>query len=488
MCNHYNFLGQKGGKIMTKRITMLISFVLSICMIVACFSVSAFAATPDSETITDPFEQIVESKNTEYSQNHSSGLIESETDTAILDVYNMIYNLVYDEEKDTFAYAYGGAYVNDDNELVVTYVGDLKDMLEIIGDSIIAYNDYVVFDSVENSYASLYEAKKQLDEMMFIEFDKEQNDNEFLRSIIQYYIDEQANTLKITMKQSEQSTNLRNITNDKRNESIFDASITDLVTYEYSNAELELYTDESVYAGQAIYTFDLNEEGQITTLRSSIGLRGQYIGSDGNPYFGFLTTAHSFPYSSLVCIAHNSTLYRIGELKWGVLDTTRGVDAAFVALDDGYEMTNTVYFSVYCPTTGDPAHVRYSSPSSSGNEIYFRNYYTHMPSGYAIYSNGSTTGRTSGTVVAFDTTINIDGEIFYNFCSVTNPFTKGDSGGIMYSNATSGGTYDSYITVGMVEGGSAEHNVAFISTYHRLRTVLNNNPTTVGDITFLTLY
>ena len=58
----------------------------------------------------------------------------------------------------------------------------------------------------------------------------------------------------------------------------------------------------------------------------------------------------------------------------------------------------------------------------------------------------------------------------------------------MYSNATSGGTYDSYITVGMVEGGSAEHNVAFISTYHRLRTVLNNNPTTVGDITFLTLY
>lgn len=473
---------------MTKRITMSISFVLAICILVACFSVSAFATEHNSGTTTDPFEQIVESKNIEYSNNYVSSVNETETDIAILDVYNLIYDLVYDEGDDTFALAYGGAYVNDDNVLVVNYVGDVKDILSIIGDAIIDYEEYVIFDNVEHSYASLYEVKHQLDEMMANEFDKEESENALLRSIIQYYIDEQTNSLRVTMKQSEQTSSTRSISGQGTVESIFDKSLMDLVICEYSNAELELYTDESVYAGQAIYTFGLNEEGQTITLRSSIGSRGQYIGLDGNPYFGFLTTAHSFPLNSLVFIEHNSTLYRIGELKWGVLDTNRGVDAAFVALDDGYEMTNTVYFSVYCPTTGNPAHIRYSSPSSNGNEIYFRNYYTYMPSGYAIYSNGSTTGRTSGTVVAFDTTINIDGELFYNFCSVTNPFTHGDSGGIMYSNATTGGTYDSYITVGMVEGGSEDHNIAFISTYHRLKTVIDNNPTTVGDITFLTLY
>lgn len=471
---------------MTKRITMHISFILAICLI-ACFPVTAFAAEPNSGTTADPFEQIVESKNAEYSYNYVSSVADTETDIAILDVYNLIYDLVYDEEEDTFAFAYGGAYVNDDNVLVVNYVGDIKDILNIIGDEIVDYGEYVIFNNVENSYSSLYEAKKQLDEMMAIEFDKDEVENELLRSIIQYYIDEEANLLRITMKQSEHTTETRSMSEPGTSESIFDMSVADLVLYEYSDAELELYTDESIYAGQAIYTYGL-VQGQIVEMRSSIGLRGQYIGSDGKPYFGFLTTAHSFSWSPVVYIEHDGLLYRIGELKWGVLDTTRGVDAAFVALDDGYEMTNTVYFSVYCPTTGNPAHVRYSSPSSSGNEIYFRNYYTYMPSGYAIYSNGSTTGRTSGTVVAFDTTINIDGELFYNFCSVTNPFTHGDSGGIMYSNATSGGTYDSYITVGMVEGGSVEHNIAFISTYHRLKTVLNNNPTTVGDITFLTLY
>ena len=461
-----------------------------ICMMLSVITITAQASNLNEKN--EIYERIAD----EFAINNEV-FIRSANNTShsILEIYNKIYETVYDEQNDNFCESYGGAYVNDDNKLIVQYVGQCEDLIRIINKDIEGTEDSVIFKRVDNSYNTLYAEKKKLDDITQKlsrrnKLWKGCDINDFGNSIMQYYIDEKNNKLHITLKSSSQTQGIT-IEDDSIDLTILGIENESLIDYEYITGELELYSgDEYVYAGQAIYSI-VTSGGSITNIsRISIGLRGQYIGTDSTPHFGFLTAAHGF-YNNYVFIRHGTTLYKIGEVKWGYINDNLGIDAAFVALDSGYDMTNTVYFSSYYPypgETGPFACDNVTSPSSTGDEIYFRNYYTYMPSGYAIYSNGSTTGKTTGTIVSFDTTINIDGDYYYHFCSVTNPFNHGDSGGIMYSNAKNGGTYDSYITVGMVEGGDVTDNIAFISTYYRLRKALNENISIMGNITFLTLY
>lgn len=474
---------------MKKNICRSISIVMLICLACSILSISAYAADYDGGA--DQFEQIADNIASQYIMDSSTDIVSDNTSNSILEIYNQIYEIVYDSETDTFNAAYGGAYVEDD-KLIVLYVGPNNNLLDILDEALTGEENVVVFESVTNSYNELYNAKKQMDLLMAASKNDSlygDNTNNVINTVSQYYIDEQNNKLHITVKPTAETQTMRVAANPSA-VSLLGEGNQELIEYEYNDIDFELYSDtETVYPGQAFYNIATNSAGQIIYMaRSSIGLRGQYIGSDGIPHFGFLTVEHGFPYNDYAFVLHGNTLYLLGEAKWGVMNDNLGVDAAFVVLEDDYEMTNTVYFSSYYPASGRAACESVSGPSSGGNSIYFRNYYTYMPSGYAIYSNGSTTGRTSGTIVAYDTTINIDGNVFYHYCTVTNPFTHGDSGGIMYSNASSGGTYDNYITVGMVEGGSAADNIAFISTYHRLKTALNENSSSMGDITFLTLY
>lgn len=469
------------------RIVSVVAIVSILCM---CMPISAFAA--EEYNSADEYEKIADNAVTQFTTNFTKEKNIETNSQPILEAYNRIYELVYDSDSDSFNEAYGGAYVEDD-KLVLLFVGNVKDLLNVLGATVEPYDDFISFKAVEHTYNSLYKAKQSLDNIMQKRSDYRKmwgkhEDSTSFDSIVQYYIDEQNNKLNVTINPSEQWKDITVVTGAS-DAMLLGEENQDLIEYEYKDIVYDLYSStEKVYPGQAIYNVLTNESGAVIDgSRSSIGLRSQYIGTDGAPYFGFLTVAHGFEFDDYMYVEHNGLLYRIGEAKWKVMNVNLGVDVAFVALDEGYEMTNTVYFSSYYSAAGTDACDSASGPSSGGDRVY-ANYYTYIPSGYTIYSNGSSTGRTSGTVVAFDTTVNIDGAMFYHFCTVTNPFTRGDSGGIMYSNATSGGTYDNYITVGMVEGGSVSYNVAFISTYHRLRTALNENASSMGNITFLTIY
>ncbi len=474
---------------MKKNICRSISIVMLICMMCSCLPISAYAMDYDSGA--NQFEQIADNIASQYVADSSTDVEPEYTSDSILEIYNQIYEVVYDSKTDTFNAAYGGAYVEDDM-LVVLYVGSDNELIDILSEVLSEKEDIVTFESVTNSYNSLYSAKKQMDVLMASSSNNTwggESANNTINTVVQYYIDEQNNKLHITIKPNAEIQHMA-VASDTADVSLLGEVNQELIEYEYNNGDFELYTDtETVYPGQAFYNIATNSSGQITHIyRSSIGLRGQYIGSDGVPYFGFLTVDHGFVYNDYAFVLHGTTLYLLGEAKWGVTNGSLGVDAAFVALEDGYEMTNTVYFSSYYPSSGTAACDSVSGPSSGGDSIYFRNYYTYMPSGYAVYTNGSTTGRTSGTIVSYDTAVNIEGVMCYHYCTVTNPTAPGDSGGTVYSNATSGGTYDSHITVGMVEAGNETAGIYVISLYHRLRTALNENSSSMGDITFLTLY
>ena len=219
-------------------------------------------------------------------------------------------------------------------------------------------------------------------------------------------------------------------------------------------------------------------------------MRGQYIGTDGVPYFGFITVSHGFEGGNNVYI-YNGVMRKIGEKKWNCHNIGLGVDVAFVALNAGYEMTNTVYFANYLAVNNSfSAYQLWNAPATNGDCVY-PNYYTYMPENYAVYTNAAITGRTSGHVITYDATIATTEGVGQHFAIISNPCALGDSGGIVYSNVNGNGTYDDYITVGIVTGVgylSSIGSYTSVMTYSCLRQVISQSQSELGNITFLTIY
>lgn len=476
---------------MKNKLLRALLLLVSIYLISTCIYVPVCASEVDK--IYDKYQQIADEATARYTPSSVGNMDDGSNSYPILDVYNQIIDIVYDSETDTYNELYGGAYVEND-KLVILYVNNIEPLLADIKETVNGCDHFVSFACVNNSYNSLYSAKKALDTIMRNqnEYAKRWNsvESSYFDSIVQYYIHDRNNKLHITVKPNAKTSDMT-IEGETSDLLLLGQSNQHLIEYEYKDLDYELYNStESVYPGQAIYNLLVNPVTNqvLDDPCFSIGLRGQYVDSNGRVYFGFLTVEHGFVYNDWAYIKQG-TIYRlIGTAVWKKLDDSIGVDAAFVALEDEFEMTNMVYFAGSYTGSSLPACDCASGPTTTGDRIYFANYYTHMPSGYAIYSNGSTTGKTSGTIVSFDTTIRVNNEIFYHYCTVTNPFAPGDSGGVMYSNASSNGTYSSYITVGMVEGGNSKKNIAFISTYHRLMLALDNDEINMGNISFLTLY
>jgi len=460
---------------------------------VACASgnVKQYAAILDSKNQST-------SSGTEMpgtAENNASG------DLTILEIYDRVYNAAYDSKTDTFYEKYCGAYVDDEGKLNLLYSGDMNGYLDWLRENgIDTLSEKLVFSEVDKNYEYLYAMKKEIDRRLanLIGYNNNrQGDPVEPVSLRVCYINDETNKVHLE----------------------YDVSVYDgLVDYEHfepwqvpeearymfskeqdeyleivflRGSKYEDFSDdiEYVYPGQALYSVRNSSAGQYK--RISIGIRAQYAGEDDVPYFGFLTVAHGFEgaENNNAYIRTGSLLKKIGTKLWGVKDTSNGIDVAFVAFDSGYEMTDTVYYMSYYPVTGTAASTASTSPSSNADEIYYRNYYTVIPRGYFIYTNGSTTGKTTGKMIAFETTVCFnDFTAFYHSAMVTNHFSHGDSGGIAYSNATSGGVFDSFITVGLIKGGDEENGWYVLSTYARLRYFIDNYPGLCDGLSFLTIY
>ena len=478
-----------------KRVFWICFFAVIIAsVIIIGFSVSA-NSIDDSE-----FMSILESKN-DNMQNNSHY---SPTDAtpisgdSVLELYNSIRDAAYDPDTDSFYERYGGAYVSENGRLCLLYCGNYNDFNAwLLANGITV--DWTSVDSkkVDKAYDFLYKMKQKLDaqvEAMSVANSRWKGYSYYPMAIKAFWIDDQNNCLHVVYD-TEKDKGLESVSPDafQPTEKLFFIGEEEdkYIEYEYiTGSNIERFSTEYLYPGEAIY-YRYTRSGITYTSRFSIGLRGQYIGNDGVPYFGFLTVSHGFTTSdnNNVYVKHGSTYYKIGEKKWSVLNDNYGIDAAFVAVSSGYEMKNTVYFTSFFPVSGGVKACDSQTSPSTGAESVYCNYYLSMPNGYAVYTNGSTTGKTSGTIVSFETTVTFDDSTeWYHYGIVTNPFYHGDSGGIVYSNASSTGTFDDYIVVGMVEGGDPDNSLYVISTYARLNYVINNYPTIIGNLTFLTIY
>ena len=485
---------------MKNNVIKLLAVFLIICF--GIVNIPIIASAEDNEN-NDVYSQIVDQKVNEYHSKNSPDVQENEC-SGVLEVYNKIYALVYDEDADTFNELYGGAYVDEAGNLVVNYVGNKNELLDLFMSNSIQIGSNVVFEQVEISYNTLNNAKKKLDQEI-------RNESLLKDKLVYYHLDNKNNSLHVILNPelSSASTKGDNTTEMISNLLGKDASVNIIVEYKNfeivsavdsikSNGKKENRVDEvisiastqAIYPGQVVHNDYVNENNEDDFTVFSVGMRGQYIGSNGVPYFGFITVSHGFEGSNDVYI-YNRVMRKIGEKKWNCHNIGLGVDVAFVALNAGYEMTNTVFFANYLAVNDSySAYQLWDAPATNGDCVY-SNYYTNMPENYAVYTNGSTTGRTSGRVIAYDATITTEGEYGHHFAIISNPCALGDSGGIVYSNVNGNGTYEDYITVGIVTGVGNLPSIGTytsVMTYSWLRQAVSQYQSQLGNITFLTIY
>lgn len=473
-------------------------------LLIMCWGIVNIPITASAEVVEnkDVYTQIADQKSNEYHSQKAPD-IEEDNNISILDVYNKIYDLVYDENSDTFNELYGGAYMNDQGKLVVLYVGDSNKLLNLLKENSILLNENIIFDKVENSYNSLYEGKKRLKQTI-------NGKSSLIDSLAYYYIDNKNNCIQVVLKSNTINTEERGISTHGKWMDLLEDSVDVDIAFDYKDIEIveavDTVGDEkreitnynettvndrntvSIYPGQVIFN-DYVQDGKPFCSRFSVGMRGQYIGTDGIAYFGFITVSHGIKGGDSIYIKISGLNRIIGYCKWKYKDHTEGIDAAFIALKSGYEMTNTVYFDrAFEKNANSMAYEQVFSAALHGDQVY-SNYYSHMPDNFPVYTNGAATGRTVGTITTFEGEIPIGNTAANCYAISNNPAFQCDSGGIVYSNATSNGTYDDYITVGnVVATSTGEDNVCVIMTYHRLRQVITQSQSSLGNITFLTIY
>ena len=201
-------------------------------LLIMCWGIVNIPITASAEVVEnkDVYTQIADQKSNEYHSQKAPD-IEEDNNISILDVYNKIYDLVYDEDSDTFNELYGGAYMNDQGKLVVLYVGDSNKLLNLLKENSILLNENIIFDKVENSYNSLYEGKKRLKQTI-------NGKSSLIDSLAYYYIDNKNNCIQVVLKSNTINTEERGISTHGKWMDLLEDSVDVDIAFDYKDIEI----------------------------------------------------------------------------------------------------------------------------------------------------------------------------------------------------------------------------------------------------------
>lgn len=276
---------------------------------------------------------------------------------------------------DSFVENYGGAYIDDNGNLVVylknTDNNSVRRLKEIDSD--------VVIKSCQYSFNELTGIMNQLNNY------KLDGTGEFADQFNYYKLSDSENKIIVELEELTDE----NIAKFKEN-----VCNSTAITFEQA-------TDDGVDE------VDINAGSQITSTSSSasVGYRAKR-----NGVVGIVTAAHFVKSGDTV--KANGT--KIGTCE--VSTYSGAVDAAFVKITNGTP-TNTI------DGMGTTLSTTISEPGV----------------GTVINKRGMTTGATSGKVVSTNASWTINGVTFTNLTSATYDADSGDSGGIVYSYVSSTG-------------------------------------------------
>ena len=330
----------------------------------------------------------------ELSKLADSNAVKLEQQVKQMDVQNALHakaNVAYSKlqnvlsEHKNVKNSYAGAYINDNNELVINLTSSDKKVQDEIVDE--TGSQKVAFQQMKYSYQELNDTFENLKTIL--------SDSKYTDKVNCYYVDEKNNVVVIETT---------------------DMSLEDFLKEQAVNSDCIKVTEtKHKIAAQKTYLkpggFIGFEEGNAETCYS-IGWRAWRINNAGNKTYGLVTAGHGV-------INHKTALtYGGGEYGKFVLKRFGGkMDMSFVQrTNDNYGETNTIKFS----------------GSSLKAGYYVRSSY--MKTGDNVYKAGMTTGLTTGKIISTSAAVSYDGKNFTNFVLTDNYCQSGDSGGIAYMN------------------------------------------------------
>ena len=313
--------------------------------------------------------------------NSKNEMVISDEEANALENYEELEEAI--EENQELESHYSGAYINNNDELVVVLE---KDCGEEIVEDVEKIDDDIEIKYAQYTLEELEHAKEDLTKVM-------ENKKELFDFVNAIYIDEMNNCIVI---------DIIDISDEKIE--FIKKYISRDVHIAFNGVEKsDIVSGEAtaLKGGQAIYVRNGGSVG-----RGSIGFRAKT--SDGK-YYGFVTAGHVGKYLGQKVYADKACKKLIGTVIRR--QQSGSVDAAFVRItNSNYTMSNGIYYK------------NVNLNSSVANPV----------QGATVYKSGSSTGWTSGKVKYTNCNVKIDNRSFTNLAKADYASKSGDSGGTVY--------------------------------------------------------
>lgn len=298
---------------------------------------------------------------------------------------------------------YGGAYINEDNKLVV-YSTDLSfdaDIYKLTGTS------NVTIKQCTYSYGELKNVMDALNK-----YKKDNFENHIARNFDLFYVDDAHNRIVVQLKDYSE----KSIEEFKEN-----VSVSPVITFTQSKGVFRELLD-SVNAGSQI-TLAVSS---TATGTGSVGYRAKT--ADGT--IGFVTAAH---------VALKGKKLKYKGVEFAEADQSRwqnsgNLDAAFCPISNfNYQPANLI----------------------DGSNNYLSTSLSLPGAGTLVNKRGQTTGSSSGNIISTNASCTVGTTLFEGLTSVSKKMTceGGDSGGIVYTYVSA---QNKRFTVGIIKGIDAD--------------------------------
>jgi len=356
-------------------------------------------------------------------------------------------------EENVYAEEYGGAYINENNKLVVCVTAedlaqdiDANVVSELSGETAQQAQDVMAGDIeykvVAHSYNELAGISDEIAdnyEKFYPVYGEGTSEYELLSTITGIGLSQKRNVVTVGINE------------------LSEQKITTFVSLfgDYGCVEFEEYPPaqdaETYYPGRKIFILVRNSKGIIEPSWMSIGFRCKRTVSSGTTQYGYVTCGHGCKDSVDGYIyvkmsdAENST-----NPKGKICDPTYlgSVDASYIKrLNKEIKIASRTYYD--------------ASGGRNGDKLKTNAYMGVLAEGRVVYKCGAKTYKTSGTISDnyYKTTMN--GVSFINLVKVEPKFCeKGDSGGIVYTYANG-----EYWPCGIIKGCPAKEELNVYGFY-----------------------
>lgn len=378
---------------------------------------------------------------------------ESASELAVQEQLNKVYGIIEEEMKipdnaivnDKYMEYYGGAYINESNELVVCVTKEFDESSEnnkLISDTLLTEKITepkelralaemealsVRMETVKFSYNSLAAVQELFTERykeLFKEYsERECEEAELLESLEGFGIDEEYNGIVISIVGL----------NDAKIQ-MFKNLFGDYEFLTFEEAYEKSQPSSTYKPGRGVHVITKMEGTTIHSAKVSVGYRAKRDTKNGTQ-LGFVSCGHAIKDAVGSNIYSGTGFKKIiaKNILYYYLDS---VDGSFNQMTDGNSVIRKVKYS--------DANGNEENPDVIAKDDYAKT----AAKGTTVYKVGATTFRTSSKIKNVNYTVTINGVAFTNQTRTTTKFCEsGDSGGIVYIKQNS-----KNLPIGIIKG------------------------------------